>query len=121
MACFARAVGEDQFAARKGCNRCSERWVRHQCRTVDLVDVGEEFHGADPMIHNQPAQRRSVILIIIFLQRTRGNAIESEEGDHKLGDAVVDLRPEIGIGGIKRIVEIENPGLDMCKGTAAWR
>jgi hypothetical protein len=33
----------------------------------------------------------------------------------KDGDALVDLRPEIARGRIKRVVEIEDPCIDMCE------
>jgi len=39
----------------------------------------------------------------------------------KHGDARVDLRPEVAAGRIERVVEIEDPGVDMGKARARFR
>ena len=62
---------------------------------------------------HEAAQRRAIALIIIFLQRPRRYPVKAEQVGQKQRDALVDLRPEIAIGGIERIVEIEDPGVDM--------
>ena len=65
------------------------------------------------MLFHQSAQSRAIALIIIFLQRARGEAVEPEHMRHKQRDALVDLRPQIAGGRIERIVEIEDPCVDM--------
>src|SRR5579872_3303155 len=51
-------------------------------------------------------------MVIILLQRSRRNAVEPEHLHHEEGDALIDHGPEIAVGRIKRVVEIEHPGLD---------
>jgi len=71
------------------------------------------------MLQHQPAQGRAVALVIIFLQRPRGDAVEAEQMAEKKRDPRVDFRPEIAVGRIERIVEIEDPSINMPEGVGA--
>ena len=73
----------------------------------------QELFETDGVFDYQPAQCRAVAAIIIFLQRARGYAVEPEQMDHEQSDALVDLGPQIAVGWIERIVEVEHPGIDM--------
>ena len=69
--------------------------------------------GIDVMLLHQPLQRRAVALVIVFLQRARGHAVETEQLGQEQRDPLVDLRPDLRLMRIQRVVEVEDPVVDM--------
>ena len=66
---FARAIGEDEFAAGQSGNRFCEPLIGKQTRPVDIMHEAEKLLGADIELFHQTIQRRAMLLVIIFLQR----------------------------------------------------
>ncbi len=66
--------------------------------------------------------RGAVAPVVILLQPERLVMGDFEKIDDVVADALVDLLPQIEMMRIKRVVEIEHPGLDMAesaRGSAA--
>jgi hypothetical protein len=82
---------------------------------VDVVREIEEVVRVDPVLLHEAFQGRAVAVIEILLQRPRRQAIEPVELGDVGRDAVVDLRPHPGLVRIERVVEIEDPGVDMAE------
>ena len=112
----ARAVGEDQLAARKTFERQAERRVRLERRMIDLMHEIEEVVRRHAMLGHQPAHRGAVALVIVLLQPECLIVGDLEEVGDIVADALVHLRPEIDVMRVKRVVEVEYPGLDMVEG-----
>ena len=112
----ARAVGEDQLAARQSLDRGAERRVRLQRRVVDLVHVVEEIVRLHPVLGHHPAHRGAVALVIILLLAEGFVVADLEEIRDVVADALIDLLPQVHVMRIERVVEIEHPGLDMAEG-----
>ena len=76
----------------------------------------------DAVLGHQPAQRRAVALIIMLLQRAQRHGRRGRTScGQEQRDARVDLGPEIAAGRIERVVEIEDPGVDIGEGGARFR
>ena len=111
----ARAIGQDQLTAGQCRDRRPERWVGIEQGQVDLMGEVEEVSGVDAVFLHQPLQRRAVALVIIFLQRPRRHAVEAEQLRQEERDALVDLRPDLRLMRIERVVEVEDPMVDMAE------
>ena len=110
---FARAIGEDELAPRQGRDGSGERMVGLQAGAVDVVHELQKLGGADVIFQHQTVQGRAVALIVIFLQGPRRHGVEAEKLRQEQGDSRVDLRPEVAVGRVERVVEIEDPGVHM--------
>ena len=66
--------------------------------------------------HHSP-HRRSIAPVIILLQPEGLRLCDLEEARDVISDALVHLLPEIDVVWIKRVVEIEYPGLGMREAT----
>ena len=113
-----RAVGQDEFAATQFGDGGAERRVGLKRRAIDLVHDVEELVGLEIMFLHQAAQRRTVATVVIFLQPKCLVMRDFEKTDDVIADAPVDLLPEVKVMRIKRVVEIEHPGVDITK--IAW-
>ena len=82
---------------------------------IDLMHDFEELVRLEPVLLHQAAQRRAIAPVIVLLQPERLFVGDFEEIDDVVADAHVDLLPEIEVMRIKRVVEIEHPGLDMAE------
>ena len=109
----ARARREDQLAAGQGGHRRRQRRIGDHAGAVDIVDEGEERVGFDAVGLHQSLQRRAVARVVELLQRASRQPVEAVELHDVERDARVDLRPEVGAGGIQRVVEVEHPGVDV--------
>ncbi len=107
------AVGEDQLAAGKLLDRGAEHRVGLQRRVVDVVHVAQELVGLHAVLGHQAAHRGAVALVVVLLQLERGVAVELEEIHDVAADALVHLLPQVQMMRIKRVVEVEDPGLDV--------
>ena len=84
---------------------------------IDLVHEIEEVVGRHAVLGHQPAHRGAVAFVIVLLQPERLVVWDLEEVGDVVADALVHLLPEIDVMRVKRVVEIEHPGLDMVEGT----
>ena len=69
--------------------------------------------GVDGVLVHQALQRRAVARVVVFLQRPRRHAVEAHQVGQEQRDPLVHLRPEPGVGGVERVVEIEDPRFDV--------
>ena len=68
---LARAVGEDELAARQLLDRVAELGIGQQRRMVDLVHELEEVVGLHAVLGHQPAHGGAVALVIVLLDPER--------------------------------------------------
>ena len=92
-----------------------EAVIRLQRRQIDVVDEGEIVVGIHAMALHETVQRGPVFAVIKLLQGARLLPRESEPGGHEIGHPGFDLGKQIVRGRIERVVEIENPRLDMAE------
>jgi hypothetical protein len=110
---LARAVGQDELAAGKRLDRGAQRRVELDRGVVDVVGEVEEGVGVDVVLLDEAAQRRAVAVVEVLLQRPRRQAVEPEQLHDVERDALVDLRPHPRLVRIERVVEVEDPGVDL--------
>src|SRR6202034_3218929 len=82
---------------------------------VDLMHDFEELVRFESVLLHQTAERRAVAPVVILLQPERLFMGDFEKIDDVVADANVDLLPEIEVMRIKRVIEIEHPGVDMAE------
>ncbi len=107
------AVGEDELAARQLRDRGGERGVGLQHVHLDRMDIGEEVVRIDVMFRHQPGQRRAVAVEIVLLQPARLVPRQLQQPRDIIGHPLVDLREQVRARRIERVVQIEDPGVDM--------
>ena len=73
-------------------------------------------------MQHQAMQRRAVIAVVALLQRPRFGIGQAGDVDHVVRDQQVDLREEIALTRIERVVEIEDPVGDVgeVRGGGSW-
>ena len=76
----------------------------------------EEFLGRDIIFVHQALQRGSIAAVIVFLECTGRNSVNSEEIAKIQRDPLIDLRPKGGFRRIQRVIEIKNPDRDIGEG-----
>ena len=74
---IARAVGEDQFAARQPRISSASARLRRQPGAIDVVDEIEKFCGEPKSSSTRPRNVVPCLLIVISLQRARRLAVEA--------------------------------------------
>ena len=107
------AVGENELAAGQLGNGGAERRIGLQRRMVDLMHDFEKFIRFEPMLLHQAAHGRAVAPVIVLLQPEGLVMADFKEIDDVVADADVDLLPKIEVMRVKRVVEIEDPGVDL--------
>ena len=108
-----RAVGQDQLAAGKFCDRSPHRRVRLQRRVIDLVHIGQIIVGVHAMLGHHAAHAGAVAAVIVLLDHAGFFRGDFQERADELADPRVDLLPQIDVVRVQRVVEIEHPGVDM--------
>ena len=107
------AVGEDELAARQLADRRAEHRIGLQPGIVDVVHLLEEIVGVDAVPVHQPVQRRAVFEVEFLLQLARLLARQLQQLRHIGRHLHVDLREQVRMVRIERVVEIEDPVGDM--------
>ncbi len=79
------------------------------------MDIVEKDGGIDLMLGHQPGQRGAVRMEIALLDAECLFAVHAQQVADEGGHALVDMREQIGARRIERIVQIEDPGVDMGK------
>ena len=80
---------------------------------VDLVHEFEIVVRLHAVLGHQPAHGGAVALVIILLHAERLVLRHFQKIRDIGADALVHLLPEIEVMRIKRVVEIEHPGIDL--------
>ena len=106
-------VGENQLAPRQPGDRLDQYRRRGDDRDVDVMDVAEKFVRIDPVLGHQAAQRRAVRMEESLLDPVRRGRIEPQQPRHERPHPHVDLGEQVGLRRIQRVVEVEDPGVDM--------
>src|SRR5580704_2773577 len=110
---LAGTVGQDELAAGELRDRRAERRVRRQRRVIDLMHHLQKFVRLQAVLRHQPAHGGAIALVIILLQPERLVVGDLQKIDDVVADAHVDLLPQVQVMRIKRVVEVEDPGLDV--------
>ena len=110
---FHRAIGENELAPRQGRQRCPKVRVFMHDAHIYIVHEFEKLIGADIMASHQPAHGRPIFDIIGFLQPPRFAALHLKTAANEFGHARVDLCEKLAVGGIQRVIEIEDPAFHM--------
>jgi hypothetical protein len=77
------------------------------------VHIVEEFIRLDAVLHHETAQRRAVADVEVFLDRVCIGVADREQPGDKVPDPIVDLANQVRVRGLKRIVEVEHPRIDV--------
>ena len=111
-----RAVGQNQLAPGKFCDRSPHRRVRLQRRVIDLVHIGQIIVGVHAVLGHHAAHAGAVAAVIVLLDHAGFFRGDLQERADELADPRVDLLPQIDVVRVQRVVEIEHPGVDMAEG-----
>src|SRR5215211_4322140 len=85
---------------------------------IDVVHELQECLGRDAMHRHQPAQCRSVLMEKPFLDALCFCPVDFEQRGNVLRHPLIDLAEQPAGCRIKRVVEIEHPGLDVIEAPA---
>jgi hypothetical protein len=114
-------VGEDELAARQRRDRRAEPLVACQVREVELVHVVEERLGRQPVLVHQAAQGGAVGGEEALAQGDGAFEVDLQLGHDERVHALLDLGIDGRGRGVERVVEIEDPGLDLAERPPAAR
>ena len=110
-----RPICEDNFTSGQFSDRLSELRGGFDPRNIDIVYIFKKVTWFYPMFGHQPAQGGAMPMIVSLLDVSRLIMANIE----KIGDifthAAIYLGKQIVTGRVKRVVEIENPGIDQGK------
>ncbi len=110
-----RAVGIDNPTARKRRDPLSQIGIGGQNREVDLVHIMQIRAGINPVIVHEPRQRRPMLAPVFQTQPVRLCLINPKCLHHISRHLDVDLIEERHLRRVKRVVEVEDPRVHMCK------
>src|ERR1700746_163847 len=79
---------------------------------IDLMDDFEKLIRLEIVLFHQAAKGRAVTPIVVLLQVESFFGRDFEEIGNVIANALVNLLPQIEMVRIKRVIEIEDPGLD---------
>src|ERR1700680_2991746 len=82
---------------------------------IDLMQVFEKVVGGHAVLGHHAAQRRAVTAVEVLLLAEGVVGADVKKFGDKAANRRIDLLPQIEVMGIKGVVEIEHPGLDMRK------
>src|SRR5258707_9713994 len=82
------------------------------------MDEVEEGAGRDAVMVHQPAQGRAVPAEIVLLQPLGLRRVDLQQVADEGADALVDLVEQVARGRVERVVEIEDPAVDVVHGIA---
>src|SRR5947209_18739439 len=82
---------------------------------IDLVNEIEKIVRLHSVQRHEASHRGAEAVVIILLQPERLLLRDFKEVCDVVPNALVHLLPQVHMMGIKRVVEIEHPGLDMAE------
>jgi hypothetical protein len=109
------AVGEDQLAAGQRRHRAHQPPILGNRVHLDIVDEIEEFVRIDAVGSHQPRQGRAMLPEIALLNRPRLDRIDAEKPFDERRHPLVDQPEQVRRRRVERVVEIEDPGIDVGK------
>jgi len=115
-----RPVGENVLAPRQGFNGAAEIRIGIDPGMVDIVDIFKKVVGIDVVLDHQAAQGRAVLPVVGFLDRAGIVVGDIQDPRHIFADLAVNLRKQVRVPRIKRVVEVEHPGLDILERVETW-
>lgn len=104
-----RTIGKNQLAPRQVHQRVMKRPGIGQDRNVYIMHIIKKIRRIDIMIFHQPVKGRSIFVKVVFLQLLGVAGLHIQAIRDKLPHLLVNLRKKIAAWGIKRVVQIENP------------
>ncbi len=110
------AIGENELAPRQPLQRSAERRVGLDRRMIDLMDVIEVVVRIHAVLDHHASHRGAIAPVKILLLAKRIVVSSAQEFCDVDANAVVDLLPQIEVMRIERVVEVEDPRLDVRKG-----
>ena len=69
--------------------------------------------GVDVVLVHQPVQRGAEVAVIVLLQGAGRGEVQARHVHHVMGDQRIDLRKQIALTRVERVVEIKHPVGDM--------
>src|SRR5262249_49457251 len=82
---------------------------------IDLVNEIEKIVRLHSVERHKASHRGAEASVIVLLQPERLLFCDFKEACNVVTDALIHLLPKVHMMGIKRVVEIKDPGLDMAK------
>jgi hypothetical protein len=82
---------------------------------IDLVHKIQKIIWLHAVLGHQPTHRGAVALVVVLLQPEGLVTSDLQEVCDVVADALVDLLPQIDVMRVKRVVDIEDPGLDVAE------
>ncbi len=79
------------------------------------MDEVEKLARVRSVAAHQPRQRGAVLVEVAFLDPPRLGAVAADQPPDEFPHADVDEREEVGRGGVKAVVEIEDPAIDVAE------
>jgi len=104
---------ENQFSAWERSQGQVQFWIGRKQGDVDVMNKIKIVLGVGRMVGHHAAQGAAMIAVVLapyVFGRTR---FEIECAGHEFGDSRADLLEETALRRIERVVEIENPLVDM--------
>jgi hypothetical protein len=111
-------VGKDQLATRQPLDGGGQLGGLGHAGEVDVVHVVEERLGVHAMHLHQAGQSGAELAVVGLLQVPRVVVGHAEIAGDEFAHAPVDLREQVALGGIERVVEVEDPHLRALEGAA---
>ena len=112
---MAAAIGEDKAPSGQSPNGRLKLLIGTSAEQIDVVNIGEECFGIDAMNRHQSAERGAIALVIGLLQMPRLVRRKLHGSRDIVAHACVDLSEQLAVGPVERVVEIEDPSVDMAK------
>ena len=116
-----RAIGVDDFTPGQSRQCGGENGIGRHAGEIDFVHIAQEVVGVDPVDRHQPAQGRAVLAEIGLLQPERRFGRQVQAIGDEAGHQCMNLVEEPAGSGVERVVEIEDPGLDLGQRPAGGR
>ncbi len=106
-------VCENEPASRQALKGRTQFGVRFERQRFDVVDLRMISVGVHAMMLHHACQRDTVVTQIFLLDREGFVARQAQVALHEAADAVFDVLRGRRIQPIERVVEVEDPGLDV--------
>ncbi len=107
------AVRVDNAPAGQTLDLGDQRGLMFQMIQRNVMDVIQVGRGIRVVFTHQSGQRRAVCVPVMPAQTVGFGLVRTGHGHDIGGHAHFDLIEQPGSGGIKRVVQIEDPGIDM--------
>ena len=107
------AGGHDELAAGQPLESRAQPCIDGEPVERDVVDVDQKILGLDTVVPHQSGHRRAMVVKIFFLHPPRLDRVAAQQPHDERPHARVDQVEQLRRRRIERVVEIEDPVLDM--------